>query len=90
MKKIIIVLTICFILTGCSLFDKKPTNETIPSNNSTTPKEELTGEICDLLYHCLVLMAEKGLSLEDIEKELNLRAQKQHNQKAERKPITNR
>ena len=53
-------------------------------------KEELTGEICDLLYHCLVLMAEKGLSLEDIEKELNLRAQKQHNQKAERKPITNR
>ena len=53
-------------------------------------KQELTGEICDLLYHCLVLMAEKGLSLEDIEKELNLRAQKQHNQKAERKPITNR
>ena len=33
-------------------------------------KEELVGEICDLTYHVLVLMAEMGLSLEDINKEL--------------------
>lgn len=52
--------------------------------------QELTGELCDLLYHCLVLMAEKGISLEEIEAELDRRAQKQHNQKPERKPITNR
>lgn len=53
-------------------------------------KEELTGELCDLLYHCLVLMADKGLDLSDIEKELDARAQKQHNKKAERQPITHR
>ena len=53
-------------------------------------KEELTGELCDLLYHSLVLMAEKGVTLEDIELELDKRAQKQHNKKAERKPITHR
>ena len=33
-------------------------------------KKELVGEICDLAYHVLVLMAEKGVSLEDIEEEL--------------------
>ena len=32
-------------------------------------KKELVGEICDLAYHVLVLMAEKGVSLEDIEED---------------------
>lgn len=53
-------------------------------------KEELIGEICDLSYHVLVLMAEKGITLEDLEAELDRRAEKQHNLKAERKPIVNR
>ena len=53
-------------------------------------KEELIGEICDLSYHVLVLMAEKGITLEDVEAELDRRAQKLHNLKAERKPIVNR
>lgn len=53
-------------------------------------KEELVGEICDLAYHMVVLMVEKGVTPEDIEAELTKRAQKQHNLKAERKPITNR
>lgn len=53
-------------------------------------KEELVGELCDLAYHAIVLMVEKGVSPQDIEDELNRRAQKQHNLKAERKPITNR
>ena len=52
-------------------------------------KEELVGEINDLIYHVLVLMVEKGITLEDIEEEMVRRSQKQHNLKAERKPITN-
>ena len=46
-------------------------------------KEELIGEICDLSYHVLVLMAEKGITLDDVEAELDRRAEKQHNLKAE-------
>lgn len=52
-------------------------------------KEELVGEINDLIYHVLVLMVEKGITLEDVEAEMIRRSQKQHNLKAERKPITN-
>ena len=52
-------------------------------------KEELVGEINDLIYHILVLMVEKGITLEDVEAEMVRRSQKQHNLKAERKPITN-
>lgn len=52
-------------------------------------KEERVGEINDLIYHVLVLMVEKGITLEDVEAEMVRRSQKQHNLKAERKPITN-
>ena len=52
-------------------------------------KEELVGDINDLIYHVLVLMVEKGITLEDVEAEMVRRSQKQHNLKAERKPITN-
>ena len=52
-------------------------------------KEELVGEINDLIYHVLVLMVEKGITLEDVEEEMVRRSQKHHNLKAERKPITN-
>ena len=34
-------------------------------------------------------MVEKGITLEDVEAEMVRRSQKQHNLKAERKPITN-
>ncbi len=53
-------------------------------------KEELIGEISDLTYHVLVMMVEKGITLEDIAEELDRRAQKQGNLKPERKPITQR
>ena len=53
-------------------------------------KEELIGEISDLTYHVIVMMVEKGITLEDIAKELDHRAQKQGNLKPERKPITQR
>lgn len=51
-------------------------------------KEELVGEISDLLYHLMVLMAAKGVTLEDVEQELARRHKKEHNLKAERRPIT--
>jgi phosphoribosyl-ATP pyrophosphohydrolase len=52
-------------------------------------KEELIGEINDLFYHVIVLMVEKGITLEDVEAEMVRRSLKQHNLKAERKPVTN-
>ena len=33
-------------------------------------KDEVVGEIADLTYHVLVLMADMGISLEEVEKEL--------------------
>lgn len=50
-------------------------------------KEEQVGEIGDLLYHLMVLMVEKGITLDDVNAELEKRSQKTHNLKAERKPI---
>ena len=50
--------------------------------------EELIGEINDLIYHLVVLMVEKGITLEDVEAEMVRRSEKQHNLKAERKPVT--
>ena len=43
--------------------------------------EDTVGEICDLLYHTLVLMAYQGISIEDVEAELDKRAQKAGNLK---------
>lgn len=52
-------------------------------------KEELICEISDVIYHLFVLMAEKNVTLEDVEKELAKRSLKTGNLKAERKDITN-
>lgn len=62
------------------------TTEVIVASLSQS-KEALIGELGDLFYHLCVLMVEKGVSLEDVEAELARRSQKQHNLKAERKPI---
>lgn len=53
----------------------------------TQTKEDQVNEIGDLLYHLMVLMVEKGISLDDVNAELEKRSQKTHNLKAERKPI---
>ena len=53
----------------------------------TQTKEDQIKEIGDLLYHLTVLRVEKGISMEDVNAELERRAQKTHNLKAERKPI---
>ena len=49
-------------------------------------KEELVYEIADLTFHCLVLLAEKGIALEDVKKELE-RRQGKLSKTADRKEI---
>lgn len=44
-------------------------------------KEDTIGEISDLLYHLTVLMANEGIAWEQVEAELERRAQKQGNLK---------
>ena len=51
-------------------------------------KEELVGEIGDLMYHLIVLMVEKGITLDDVNAELEKRSQKTH--KSESRKKTNR
>ena len=52
-------------------------------------KDNQVNEMCDLIYHILVLMAELGISLEDIKLELEKRSKKVNNFKGERKEIEN-
>ena len=52
-------------------------------------KEDQIYEISDLVYHLLVLMADKGITPLDIENELEKRSAKSHNLKAERREIEN-
>ena len=33
-------------------------------------KDETVGEICDLIYHTLVMMVNEGITIEDVHKEL--------------------
>jgi phosphoribosyl-AMP cyclohydrolase / phosphoribosyl-ATP pyrophosphohydrolase len=47
------------------------------NGNSDEARKLLAGEISDLLYHVLVLMVERQVSLQDILNELNQRAGKQ-------------
>lgn len=44
-------------------------------------KAETVGEICDLIYHTLVMMVNENISLEEVEAELNKRAEKAGNLK---------
>lgn len=50
-------------------------------------KDEEVPEICDLIYHLLVLMVNQGVSLDDIGEELMNRRKKIQNKKPERKNI---
>lgn len=46
-------------------------------------REDLINEFGDLFYHLVVLMVQKGVSLEEISAELERRSGKKHNLKAE-------
>lgn len=52
-------------------------------------KSEIINECSDLLYHCLVLLADQGVSLEEVEAELETRSHKKGNAKKERTEIKN-
>ena len=69
----------------CYLFDKgidkilkkigEEAAETIISAKNHN-NDETVGEICDLLYHLVVMMVEQGISYEEIEVELAKRSAK--------------
>ena len=69
----------------CYLFDKgldkilkkvgEECAETIIAAKNDVPADTV-GEISDLVYHLMVMMAEKGIPLEDVLAELDRRAQK--------------
>jgi phosphoribosyl-ATP pyrophosphohydrolase len=50
-------------------------------------KDDLIGEISDLIYHILILMNEREITIEDISKELSKRHEKSANKKPERREI---
>ncbi len=52
-------------------------------------KEEIVNECGDLLYHCLVLLADQNVELEDVKEELLRRSSKKGNAKGERRKIEN-
>lgn len=66
---------------------EEATEVIIASKNNN--KSEEVSEICDLIYHLMVLMANQGIDIEDIAQELDKRREKTCNKKAERKPIEN-
>ena len=49
--------------------------------------EEIANEIGDLLYHVFVLMADRGVTLDDVKEVLAGRSKKTGNLKPERKKI---
>ncbi|OPJ61536.1 phosphoribosyl-ATP diphosphatase [Clostridium oryzae] len=62
---------------------EESTEVIIAAKNSDN--SETVYEICDLAYHIMVLMVEKGIKLEDIEAELEKRRQKIGNKKPSRR-----
>ena len=44
-------------------------------------KDETVGEICDLIYHTLVMMVNENITIEDVEAVMHKRAQKAGNLK---------
>ena len=69
----------------CYLFEKgldkilkkvgEECSETIIASKNTND-EDLVGEICDLIYHLTVLMAERNIQLSDVYAELDKRSAK--------------
>lgn len=50
---------------------------------------QIINEVCDYIYHMLVFLAEKDISIEDIEDVLKERRKKISNKKQERREIQN-
>ena len=54
------------------------------SDENTNERSELNNEICDLMYHLLVLMADMNISVDEIEEILEERRQKSGNLKPQK------
>ena len=67
----------------CKKIGEEATETVIASKNED--KEELVGEICDLIYHLLVLMFDREVSIVDIKKKLTERHSIEGNKKVQKK-----
>ena len=71
----------------CYLFEKgldkilKKVGEESTEMAKNGVKEETVGEICDLIYHTLVMMVNEGITCDDVDEELRKRAEKAGNLK---------
>lgn len=63
----------------CKKVGEEATETVISAKNDS--KEDFIGEICDLVYHALVLMYNKKVSIDDIEEKLKERHKVQGNKK---------
>lgn len=61
--------------------------EVIIASMKEDNNEEIANEIGDLLYHVFVLMADRGVTLDDVKEVLASRSKKTGNLKPERKKI---
>jgi len=67
----------------CKKIGEEASETIIAAKNEN--KEELIGEISDLAYHTLVLMLDKGITVQDIKKKLSERHKVEGNKKVENK-----
>lgn len=63
--------------------------EVIIASMKENNNDEIVNELGDLFYHLFVLMAEKGITLDDVNAELHKRSMKTGNLKPERRAIEN-
>lgn len=55
--------------------------KSLEADSNAENKEDFNAEICDLIYHLLVLMAERDVDIEDVQAVLEKRRQKTGNLK---------
>lgn len=67
----------------CKKVGEEATETVIAAKN--TDKDELIGEICDLIYHVEVLMYDRGINISDIKNKLTQRHKIEGNKKIENK-----
>ena len=67
----------------CKKVGEEATETVIAAKN--TDKDELIGEICDLIYHVEVLMYDRGVNIYDIKNKLTQRHRIEGNKKIENK-----
>lgn len=71
----------CGIDKICKKVGEEAAETIIAAKN--TNKDELVGEISDLVYHVLILMYNRNVKIEDVENKLEERHEKQANKKKE-------